>query len=72
VFLCYVIAVVIFIGSMIVDELWRYVSNSGTGTNSGELHVMCCEDFALVNNFGKYLVQACAVHTIEGGGTQHP
>jgi hypothetical protein len=33
---------------------------------------VCCEDFGLLNNFRKYLAQACAVHTIEGDGTQHP
>jgi hypothetical protein len=71
VFVCYVIPVS-FSGSLILYELQRYVSNCGTGTNSGALHLVYFEDFALVNNSRKYLVRACAVHIIVEGGTQHP
>ena len=39
---------------------------------SGALHFVCFEDFALVNNSRKYLVRACAVNIIVEGGTQHP
>ena len=71
VFVCYVIPVSLN-GSLIFDELQRYVSNYDTETNSDPLHFVCFEDFALVNNSCKYLVRACAVHSIVEDGTQHP
>ena len=68
---CYVIPVILS-GGLIFDELQRYASNYGTGTDSGVLQFVCFEDFALVNNSRKHLVRACAVHSIVEGGTQHP